>query len=298
MKIVITGATGQIGTQLTHLIDFEKNEVVLVGRDKSRLSEAAQKGAIVREGNMLDQAFLSGVLEGADVFFFLPPPNFKSEDMIAEYRQLATVSRDAAREAGVKRILHLSTLGGHLDRAETGLIRGQHYAEEIIKDGADDVLHLRCPFFLENYFMSVPTIKEQGMIYLPVSGDARYAFGSVADIAKAVSELIQTPAWKGRSIIELQGPQDYTFAEVAAGFSEGLGREVQHITVPAEAAIGAMTELGMSDAYADGLVRLLTSIGSGILKPEFSRGLPKVRETGVTPTEFARQVLKPAVDAS
>lgn len=136
------------------------------------------------------------------------------------------------------------------------------------------------------------------MIYLPVSGDARYAFASASDIANVVGELIQAPAWKGRSIIELQGPRDYSFAEVAAAFSEGLGREIQHIAVPAEAAVAAMTELGLSEAYAKGLVRLMASIETGILKPEFSRGLPNVRETGVTPAEFARQVLKPAVVAS
>ncbi len=295
MKIVITGSTGQIGRHLTKLIDFEKNEVVLIGRDRSKLQDAAARGARVLQGDILDVEFLREALAGADTYFFLPPPNFQSSDMIEEYRRLATVSRDAAKTVGVKRIIHLSTLGAHLNREETGLVRGQHFAETIISDGAPHVLHLRCGFFLENYFMALPNIIEQGAIFFPVAPDARYAFVSTINIAEAVRDLLETSSWVGHSVIELQGPKEYSFADVAGEFTAGLGREVKHVTVPPEAAEQAMKELGLSEAYARELVHIFTSIEAGILTPEFSRNDAHVRQSGLTPKEFAEQVLDHAL---
>lgn len=295
MKIVISGATGNIGQSLISLLDFKAHEYVLITRDQSKLSSLKDQGVAIAEGSLFDQAFLTKTLAGADVYFFLPPPNFRSENMIEEYRELAEISKNAAEKAGVKRILHLSTLGGHLDRVETGLIRGQSLAEAIIKGGSDNVLHLRCGFFLENYFGSIPSIKEQGAIYLPVQGSSSYEFVTTTDIAKNVHDLLHSTSWHGHTSVELHGAQTLRFDEVAKQIGEGLGREVQHIAVPKDAAVEAMTAMGMSQSYASDLATLINSIDSGILKPEFKRGDANVRVSKTTPKEFAHNILAAAI---
>jgi uncharacterized protein YbjT (DUF2867 family) len=118
MKITITGATGNIGTQLLGKLDFNQHEYTLVTRDAKNLANYAEKGAIIAEGSMLDKSFLTKTLEGCDVYFFLPPPNFGSANMIQEYKELATISKIAAQANNVQRIVHLSTIGGHLDLDE------------------------------------------------------------------------------------------------------------------------------------------------------------------------------------
>lgn len=295
MKIIITGTSGQIGRQLTSLLDFKQNEIVLITRNAAKLKAEAARGATVLEGDMLDAAFMGRALAGADTLFFLPPPNFTSPDMIAEYRQLATVAREAAKANRVSRIVHISTLGAHLDREEMGLIRGQHYVETIIRGAAPHVIHLRNGFFLENYLMSAGSIAQAGQVYLPVSAEARYAFVATRDIAAIARDLLESPTWSGRSVIEFQGTRDYTFGEVAAALGEGLDRPVAHVAVPPAAAVEAMTGMGLSPAYARDLVRLLTSIESGLLRAEFPRTDPRVRSGGMTPAEFARSVLRPLV---
>lgn len=295
MKIIITGTSGQIGRQLTSLLDFKQNEVVLLTRHAAKLKAEAARGARVLEGDMLDAAFMGRALAGADTLFFLPPPNFASPDMIAEYRQLASVARDAAKANRVSRIVHISTLGAHLDREETGLIRGQHHVETILREAAPQVMHLRNGFFLENYLMSAGSIAQAGQIYLPVSAESRYAFVATRDIAAIARDLLESPTWTGHSVIEFQGTRDLTFAEVASALAEGLGRPVAHVAVPPAAAVEAMTGMGLSPAYARDLVRLLTSIESGLLRAEFPRTDPRVRSGGMTPAEFARNVLRPLV---
>lgn len=293
MKIVITGTTGQIGRHLTSFLNYSDHEVVLISRDANKLSADRARGATVREGNMLDGAFMLSSLADADVFFFLPPPNFSSENMVEEYRQLATVARDAARASGVPRVVHLSTLGAQVNSPETGLAYGQHLAEVIIRDAAPHVLSLRNGFFLENYQMAVGSIAQSGDIFFPVTGATKYAFVATDDIAAIVRDLLEFPTWTGRSVIEFQGPRDYSFDEVAAQIGAGVGREVRHVAVPSEAAVGAMIGMGIGPAYARDLVQLFAAIQSGVLKAEYSRNDPRVKSTGRTPREFAERVLRP-----
>ena len=59
---------------------------MLITRDKTKLSNVETSGAKVAEGSMFDEAFLTTTLTGADVYFFLPPPNFQSDNMVEEYR--------------------------------------------------------------------------------------------------------------------------------------------------------------------------------------------------------------------
>lgn len=295
MKIVITGTSGQIGRHLTSLLDYKQNDIVLITRRAARLKAEGDRGATVLEGNMLDAGFMVRALAGADALFFLPPPNFASPDMIDEYRRLAMVARDAAKANNVSRIVHISTLGAHLNREETGLIRGQYFAETIIREAAPHVLHLRNGFFLENYLMSAGSIAQAGQVYLPVSADARYAFVATADIAAISRDLLESPTWSGRSIVEFQGLHDFSFGEVAAGLGEGLGRQVTHVAVPPAAAIEAMIGMGLSPAYARDLVQLLTSIDSGLLRGEFPRSDSRVRSAGTSPARFAREVLLPLI---
>ena len=199
MKIIISGATGQIGKHLLKRLDLTSNEYVLVTRRAESLADLATQGATIAEGDLEDKKFLESTLKDGDVYFFLPPPDFSSPDMVAAYERLAQASREAALANGIKRVVHLSTLGAHIDNRETGLIYGQHLAEKIIAGSAPNVLHLRNGFFLENYFASAQTIKQDGAIYLPVNGEARYRFVSTEDIA--VSLAARLPAifagWRG-----------------------------------------------------------------------------------------------------
>ena len=157
------------------------------------------------------------------------------------------------------------------------------------------MLHLRCAFFLENYFGSLQSIKDQGAIYLPVRGASTYEFVTTADIAKNVTALLHSQEWSGHTVVELHGAETLSFDQVAEQLGQGLGRPVKHVAVPKEAAIEALSGMGMSASYARDLAQLIVAIDTGLLKPEFSRGDANVRVGGTTPAEFAKTVLAPAI---
>ena len=56
---------------------------------------------------------------------------------------------------------------------------------------------------------------------------------ATADIGRVAAELIQT-TWRGRSVVELEGPHRVTPEEIAATFADLLGRPVRTEAVPRE----------------------------------------------------------------
>ena len=60
--------------------------------------------------------------------FCLIPPNFSEPDQIAYYSQVGDNYAQAIEQAGVKRVVDLSSNGAHLEK-ETGFIVGSHRVE-------------------------------------------------------------------------------------------------------------------------------------------------------------------------
>ena len=82
---------------------------------------------------MDDIAFLSSTFTGADAVFCMVPPNYGETDPMAYYRRIGNAYQKAIENAGVKRIVHLSSWGAHLDKG-TGMILGSHTVENILNE--------------------------------------------------------------------------------------------------------------------------------------------------------------------
>jgi uncharacterized protein YbjT (DUF2867 family) len=87
-------------------------------------------------------------------------------------------------------------------------------------------------------------------------GDAKISFIDVRDIAAAAAKILTEPASHAAKIYELNGPQAFNYAEVAALISKAAGRPVQFVNIPEEAQRKAMLDLGMPDWQVSALLDL------------------------------------------
>jgi uncharacterized protein YbjT (DUF2867 family) len=108
-RILLTGATGYVGGRLLHAL-LERGEPV---RCLARRPEAIQTrgGVEVVAGDALDAAAVRRALEGVEVAYYLihamgSPDSFERVD-----RRAAEIFAEAARDAGVRRIVYLGGLG-------------------------------------------------------------------------------------------------------------------------------------------------------------------------------------------
>lgn len=119
MKVLVTGATGFTGHNLSKKLLEEGHDVRVLVRSKARLALAAAPGLEILEGDIRDQAMVARAVDGVEKIF----------NIAAMYRSAGSVDQDyhdihvagvqylleAAKKYGVKRIVHCSTVGVHGD---------------------------------------------------------------------------------------------------------------------------------------------------------------------------------------
>src|SRR5690606_11073513 len=101
-------------------------------------------------GSIHDPADVARLIEGADTLFWATPPDFQNPDVLDWYHRAGETAAQALRGSSVMRVVHLSSLGAE-QGPQTGLVYGHHLVEQQLDADADDVLHLRCAYFMENF---------------------------------------------------------------------------------------------------------------------------------------------------
>lgn len=219
MTILVTGATGRVGRQVVQQLVQRGVAVRALVRDPSKASFPA--GVEVVQGDLLDLDALRAAFKGVSTLFLL---NAVAGD---EFTQ-ALITLNIAREAGVERVVYLSVL--HSER----FVNVPHFA---VKSGAERMIAqmgfsatiLRPAYFIDNELMIKDVVLQHGVYPMPIGGKG-VAMVDAADIAEvAAIELIRRDQAAGKLPVEtlnLVGPDTLTGADVAAIWSEVLGRPV------------------------------------------------------------------------
>ena len=293
MKVAVNTPNGNIGRVLTeHLLDAG-TDVVLLTRSPEKVKQFVDRGAKAHVGNLEDADFVLNATKGADVLFWVTPPNMATNDFRGYQNKLGDIAVKAVTHNKIPRVVDLSSIGAHLPGG-TGPIAGLHDVEKKFDRTSAHVTHLRAGFFMENWFMAAATIARDGAVYMPIRGSARLAMIASRDIAKAAAERILDRGWTGRSMIELVGPAEVTFEEAAKTLGEALGKEVKFVTTTPDQMRQALTGMGIPAKTADLFVEMYVAFDAGKVVPELPR---QAKAAATTLGTFAEQVFRPGFEA-
>jgi uncharacterized protein YbjT (DUF2867 family) len=92
------------------------------------------------------------------------------------------------------------------------------------------------------------------MIYWDMK-DGKLGMIDVRDIVDVAVAVLTGSGHEGKSYI-LTGPEAISLHDVAGTFSKVLGKEVNYVSVPGEAALGSMVGMGLPEWIAKGYVEL------------------------------------------
>ena len=219
MTILVTGATGRVGRHVIDQLAARGATVRVLTRDPAKAAFPAPVEVV--QGDLLDIDALRAASSGVTTLFLL---NAVTGD---EFTQ-AILTLNVAREAGVERVVYLSVF--QADRA----VNVPHFA---VKSGAERMLEqmgfsatiLRPTYFIDNELMVKDLILQHGVYPMPI-GSKGLAMVDARDIAEvAAIELIrrdQAPGKLPSETINLVGPDTLTGADVAAIWSDVLGRPI------------------------------------------------------------------------
>ncbi|TWB45848.1 SDR family oxidoreductase [Nitrospirillum pindoramense] len=221
MTILVIGATGRVGHHVVDQLVTRGATVRVLTRDPSKAK--FPPGVEVAQGDLLDIDSLRAAFTGVRTLFLL---NAVTGD---EFTQ-AIITLNIAREAGVERLVYLSVI--HADR----FVNVPHFAvklgaERMIEQMGFSATILRPSYFIDNEWVIKDVVLNHGVYPMPIGGKG-VAMVDARDIAEvAAIELIrrdQAPGKLPLETINLVGPDTLTGADVAAIWSDVLGRPVAY----------------------------------------------------------------------
>lgn len=219
MTILVTGATGRIGRQVVEQLVTRGANVRALVRDAAKANLPASVQVV--QGDLFDIDSLRSAMSGVSTLFLL---NAVAAD---EFTQ-ALITLNLAREAGIDRIVYLSVIHSDL------YVNVPHFAvkyavERMIEQMGMGAAILRPAYFIQNDLSIADVVTGHGVYPMPIGGkglamiDAR-DIGEIAAIELLRRENAETPLPLDR--ITLIGPHTLTGADIAATWSEVLGRTI------------------------------------------------------------------------
>lgn len=294
MKIIVTGSLGPISKPLAIQLAAKGHEVTVISSNPDKKKEIDALGAKAAIGSIEDIDFLTETFIGADAAYLMEPTVNMFDptiDLLRHYEKICEKYVQAILNSGLKRIVHLSSIGGHSDRGN-GMLAFHYYAEQALKKLPEDVAitTLRPMSFYSNLLAFTPTIKEQNAIITSYHASEPEPWASPIDIAAAAAEELITPSRerKVRYIISDEVSSD----QLVKVLGEAIGKEIKWIEIPHNALEESYKNFGMSPQAANGFARLNEAKNSGTLYEDLAKNRDKVILGKVKMEDFANDFAK------
>ncbi len=213
--IVVTGATGTVGSELVRLLHAAGQPVRAAATDPEAARTRLGPGVATVEFAFDRPATHAEALRGARALFLMRPPQ------MADARAFAPTI-DAARDAGIERIAFLSLQG-----VERNAVVPHHRIERLVRESGVAWTFLRPSFFMQNLSgVHRDEIRLRDRVSVP-AGRGRTAFVDARDVAAVAAKTLTEPGHE-RQAYELTGSEALDYAEVARILSDELGRAIRY----------------------------------------------------------------------
>lgn len=264
-KILVTGATGTIGSFVCNQLKEANAEFIALVRSEKKAKPLNEKGIKTVIGDLSDINSLEKALQGIEKVFLL---SVTSPDSPTLQGNLVKV----AKEKDVKHIVKVSVRGADLD-SDIGILRYHALTEKEILDSGITYTFLQPHSFMQNLVFDAESIKNQNAIFAPM-GDGKIGMVDARDIAAVAVKALTEDGHEGKTYV-LTGAKALSFHDLSNAFTFFLGRDIKYIPVSAEEAHQGMLDAGMPEWLANDLTAInkIYAAGQG---SEISNDIEKV----------------------
>jgi uncharacterized protein YbjT (DUF2867 family) len=280
MNIVLTGSIGNIGKPLVKALVQKGHSVTVISSNSDRKPAIEALGAKAAIGSMFDLDFLSQVFKGADVVYLMETMEAagdtfdKSIDFISKISQIGNNYKVAVERAGVKKVVHLSSVGAHTDQG-TGILIFHYNVENILRQLPNDVAikFIRPVGIYFNMFSFINTIKNKGTIISNYGGDKKEPMVSPLDIADVIAEEMELP-FLGRTV-RYVASDEVSPNEIARTLGRAIGKpDLKWTVISDESLLNNWLKIGFNEQVAKGFVTLQASQGNGTIYDDYYQNKP------------------------
>lgn len=247
MKLLITGATGDVGAKVVRQLLLGGYRLRLLVRNAARARALFGDEVELCIGDLADPVSLETACRDMEAAFLVSSgPTIPVLDS-----RMAT----AARREGLRLLVKLSSLD-----AEENLAIGSWHAlgEAAIRAAGIPFTFVRPTGFMSNLLAWAPSIQAEGVVRSS-TGNGRRPFIHSADIASVVVRCLTSEAHVGQCLA-ITGPEALSFPEISSRIGRQLGQTVRFEAISDEEAARRFLATGASHEEVAAHVELWRAI--------------------------------------
>jgi NAD(P)H dehydrogenase (quinone) len=256
--ILITGATGQLGTGVIEqlLKNIPSSQIAGLVRDESKAAYLKAKGVGIRIGDYDDLDALEQAMQDIDKVLLIAGTD--EEKRLQQHKNVM----DAARKAGVKCVAFTSRTLNDKGKLVNRLMDSYFDTEDYLKASGLDYAIFRNVLYMDTLpqFVGGGKVFESG-IYVP-AGEGKVPFALRSEMGEGIANVLAMGDCQNRTY-EFTGSETYTFQDIAATLTELSGKDVTY-TSPEKVDFEAqMKERGLPDVMIERITGFISDIKNG-----------------------------------
>lgn len=249
--VVVTGATGNVGAEVVKNLASTSYQVRIAARDPPAARAAGSLNAEVVPFAFETESTYAPALHGAQALFLMRPRH------IVDVERYLNPVVDAARRAGVERIVFLSIAGAAYNPRVPHRIVEQH-----IEASGIAWTFLRADFFMQNLStVHRLDIRDNDDVFVP-AGEGKVAFVDVRDIAAVAARALTQTVHSGQACV-LTGPRALDHFEVAKVLTSVLGRPIRYSNPTPQSFLEELLQRGVPQPEAAFITQVYAVVRDG-----------------------------------
>lgn len=234
--ILITGASGFVASHLIPRLHKEGHKLRCLVTDETEGRRIQAPGAELAVGNVTDPESLRSAMDGVDTVIHLVA--IIRESRRAGYHQINVVGTqnvvNAAKEAGVRRFIHMGILGASPDPRYTYLHSKWLGMEAVRNSGLDYSILQPSVMFGQGAGFIASLVRSVNMVpfIVPIAGDGKSRLQPiwVGDVVTCVMKLVAGE--KSGESCPVGGPEIMTYETMMDELLRAMGKKKLKIKIP------------------------------------------------------------------
>ncbi|MGF1638359.1 MAG: NmrA family NAD(P)-binding protein [Cyclobacteriaceae bacterium] len=221
-KILITGATGNVGIETINSLLSIKSDTEIVAGVRNTAKDAPhfeKRGIKCTAFNFEDSSTFAPALHGIDVLFLLRPPQIS--DVKKTFHPLIEV----AKQEKIQHVVFLSVQG-----AGSNSVIPHYKIEKLILESGINYTFLRPSYFMQNFTTTLKNdIVKKNLVYLP-AGKAKFSIVDLVDVGKVAAKILTQTNQHQNKAYDLTNQELLTFEDMSHQLSMAMGKNISYVS--------------------------------------------------------------------
>jgi NAD(P)H dehydrogenase (quinone) len=255
MKILVTGATGHLGSAviIQLLTKIKPEQISIITRNEEKRTEFQAKGFNAYLGSYDDVIAIEKAMNGVDTILLISSGD--QGDRMQEHKNVI----DVAKKMGVKNIAYTSRCLRDRNTLANQLMVEHFDTEDYIIASGLKYTFIRNILYMDAIpqFIGGNIALERG-IYLP-AGDGKVSFALRSEMGEAMANVLLNDEFNN-CVYNFTGDKVYSFYDIATSLSELSGKEIKYNNVETIVFEGMMKQRNLPELVIKKIVDFITDI--------------------------------------